>query len=44
MAMLIIIELYIVLVCPHLEYAAPIWDSHLIKATNKLENVQKSCY
>ena len=25
---------YSVLVCPHLEYAAPIWDSHFIKDTN----------
>ena len=34
-----LLELYSVLVRPHLEYA-PIWDPHLIKDTNKLENVQ----
>ena len=32
-----ILELYSVLVGPHLEYAAPIWDPHLIKDTNKLK-------
>ena len=26
---------------PHLEYAAPLWDPHLIKDITKLENVQK---
>ena len=26
---------------PHLEYAAPVWDPHLIKDITKLENVQK---
>ena len=36
-----LLELYSVLVCPHLEYAATIWDPHLIKDINKLENVQK---
>ena len=35
-----LLELYSVLVRPHLEYAAPIWAPHLIKDTNKLENVQ----
>ena len=34
-----LLELYSVLVHPHLEYVAPIWDQHLIKDTNKLENV-----
>ena len=29
-----------ILIRPHLEYAAPIWDPHL-KDTTKLENVQK---
>ena len=36
-----LLELYSVLVRPHLEYAAPIWDPHFIKDTNKLESVQK---
>ena len=36
-----LLELYSVLIRPHLEYAAPIWDPHLIKDTTKLENVQK---
>ena len=36
-----LLELYSVLVRPHLEYAATIWDPHLIKDINKLENVQK---
>ena len=37
----ILLELYSVLVRPHLEYAAPIWDPHLTKDINKLGNVQK---
>ena len=36
-----LLELYSVLVRPHLEYAAPIWDPHFIKDTNKLESVQR---
>ena len=36
-----LLELYSVLVRPHLEYAAPVWDPHLTKDTNKLESVQK---
>ena len=35
-----LLELYSVLVRLHLEYAAPIWDPHFIKDTNKLESVQ----
>ena len=34
-------SLYTTLVRPHLEYAAPIWDPHLVKDIIKLENVQK---
>ena len=36
-----LLELYSVFVRPHLEYAAPIWDPHFIKDTNKLESVQR---
>ena len=36
-----LLELYSVLVRPHLEYAAPIWNPHFIKDTNKLESVQR---
>ena len=36
----ILLELYSVLVHPHLEYAAPVWDPHLTNDINKLENVQ----
>ena len=37
----ILVGFYSVLVLPHLEYATPIWDPHLIKDTNKLESAQK---
>ena len=30
----------VTLVRPHLEYAAPVWDPHLVKDITKLENVQ----
>ena len=33
--------LYVALVRPHLEYAVPVWDSHLIKHIDLLEKVQK---
>jgi len=32
---------YISLVRPTLEYAAPVWDPHLAKDINKLENIQR---
>ena len=42
---LLIITVYlnciVYLYAPQLEYDAPIWDPHLIKYTNILENVQK---
>ena len=33
--------MYKTLVCPHLEYAAPVWDPHLLKDIESVENVQK---
>ena len=34
-------QLYVSLIRPHLEYAAPLWDPHLQKDVDMLENVQK---
>ena len=34
-------KLYVSLIRPHLEYAAPLWDPHLQKDVDMLENVQK---
>ena len=34
-------QLYISLVRPHLEYAYPVWDPHLVKDKKTLEDVQK---
>ena len=34
-------QLYISLVRPHLEYACPVWDPHLVKDKKTLEDVQK---
>ena len=36
-----LIEMYKYLVRPHLEYAAPVWDPHLLKDIKSVENVQK---
>ena len=36
-----LLEMYKTLVRPHLEYAAPVWDPHLLKDINSVENVQK---
>ena len=36
-----LLQLYISLVRPHLEYASQIWSPHLIKHVNQLEQVQK---
>ena len=33
--------MYVSLIRPHLEYAAPLWDPHLQKDVDMLENVQK---
>ena len=33
-------QLYVSLIRPHLEYAAPLWDPHLQKDVDMLENVQ----
>ena len=32
-----LLEMYKLLVRPHLEYAAPVWSPHLVKDTNNLE-------
>ena len=37
----LMIRLYKSLVRPHLEYASQVWDPHLAKDTNSLENTQK---
>ena len=37
----ILLQLYLSLVCPLTEYAAPVWDPHLLSDINSLENVQK---
>ncbi len=36
-----LLELYKMLVRPHLEYAAPVWDPHLRKDITNIERVQK---
>ena len=36
-----LLQLYVSLVRPHVEYAAPVWDPHLAQDINMLENVQK---
>ena len=36
-----LLEMYKTLVRPHLEYAAPVWDPHLLKDIEFVENVQK---
>ena len=33
--------MYTSLVHPHLEYAAPVWDPHLLKDVKSVENVQQ---
>ncbi len=42
------LQLYISLVRPHLDYAAPVWDPHLQKDINSLESAQnvalKMCF
>ena len=35
------LQLYITMVRPHLEYAAQVWDPHLVKNIEKLEKVQR---
>ena len=36
-----LLKLYISLVCPHLDYAAQVWDPHLQKDIKSLESLQK---
>ena len=36
-----LLHLYLSLVRPHTEYAAQVWDPHLYKDINSLENIQK---
>ncbi len=36
-----LLEIYQIQVRPHLEYAAQVWDPHLLKDINHLESVQK---
>ena len=36
-----LLEMYKSLVRPHFEYAAPVWDPHLLKDIKSVENVQK---
>ncbi len=36
-----LLEIYQTQVRPHLEYAAQVWDPHLLKDINHLESVQK---
>ena len=35
------ISAYTALVCPHLEYCAPVWAPHQLKLIGKIENIQK---
>ena len=34
-----LLQLYLSLVRPHTEYAAPVWDPHLLSDINSLENL-----
>ena len=36
-----LLQIYIALVRPHLEYASPVWSPHLSKDINSIEDVQK---
>ena len=36
-----LLSLYVCLIRPHLEYAIQVWNPHLLKDINKIENVQK---
>ena len=36
-----LLQLYLLLLHPHTEYAAPVWDPHFLSDINSLENLQK---
>ena len=36
-----LLSLYVCLIRPHLEYLGQVWNPHLLKDINKIENVQK---
>ena len=36
-----LLSLYVCLIRPHMEYASQVWNPHLLKDINKIENVQK---
>ena len=40
MILLTLSLLYVSLIRPHVEYAVPIWNTHLKKDIEKLENIQ----
>ena len=39
-----VLQLYVSIVQPHMEYAAPVWDPHVRKVQDLLETIQKFAY
>ena len=39
-----VLQLYVSIVRPHMEYAAPVWDPHVRKDQDLLESIQKFAY